>query len=328
MAENRARDADADADAGGDSGGGGGSKATIMAALAANGAIAVTKFAAAALSGSSAMLAEGIHSVIDTGNQGFLLLGHKRSQRPADARHPFGYGAEIYFWSFIVAVLLFSLGAGLSIWEGVRALLHGEHSDGVPWISFVVLALAFCFEGYSWNVARREFGEVRRGNGWWRDVKELKDPSIFVVLCEDTAALIGILIAALGLYLTWQLDHPFWDAAASILIGIMLGVTAVFLANEVRKLLIGEAADPDMVRDVTDDLRGHAEVRAVNEVRTIHFGPHHVLLTVSVDFADDVPSQRIEALVTESERRVRETYPVVKSFFLEVQSRAGHAALA
>ncbi len=304
-----------------------GSKATILAALGANGAIAVTKFIAAALSGSSAMLAEGIHSVIDTGNQAMLLLGLKRSKKPADEAHPFGYGAEIYFWSFIVAVLLFSLGAGLSIWEGVRALLHGEHSSGVPWISFIVLALAFCFEGYSWSVALREFGHKRRGNHWWQDLKDMKDPSIFVVLCEDSAALLGILIAALGLYLTWWLDHPFWDASASILIGILLGTVAVFLANEVRKLLIGEAADPNMVRDVTDNLRARPEIEAVNEVRTIHVGPDHVLLTVSVDFADDVPSQQIEKLVTESEAHVRGKYPVIKSYFVEVQSRRGHRAM-
>ena len=220
---------------------GGDSKGTVMAALVANGGIAVTKFIAAALSGSSAMLVEGIHSVVDTGNQAFLLLGMKRARRPADEKHPFGYGAEIYFWSFIVAVLLFSLGAGLSIWEGVRALLHGEsEGGGVPWIPYVVLALAFAFEGYSWQKAVREFNRVRAGRGLWSDLKETKDPAIFVVLCEDTAALLGILIAALGVTLHWQLDHPFWDAAASILIGLLLGLVAIFLANEVRGLLVGE----------------------------------------------------------------------------------------
>lgn len=306
----------------------GGSRSTVLAALAANGAIAVTKFIAAALSGSSAMLAEGIHSTIDTGNQAFLLLGLKRSKRPADAHHPFGYGAELYFWSFIVAVLLFSLGAGLSIWEGVRAILHGEHTSGVPWIAYAVLALAFCFEGYSWSVALKEFWAIRGGNGAWQDLKDLKDPSIFVVLCEDTAALLGILIAATGLTLTWWLDQGIWDALASILIGIMLGFVAIFLANEVRKLLIGEAADPKLVQHAREEMLSWDEVQAVNEIRSVHFGPRDILLTMSLDFVDDVPSQRIETIVTESERRLRKVYPAIQRVFLEVQSREGHRAMA
>ncbi len=307
---------------------GGDSKGTVMAALVANGGIAVTKFIAAALSGSSAMFVEGIHSVVDTGNQAFLLLGMKRAQKPADEKHPFGYGAELYFWSFIVAVLLFSLGAGLSIWEGVRALLHGEsEGGGVPWIPYVVLAIAFAFEGYSWQKALREFNGVRAGRGFWSDLKETKDPAIFVVLCEDTAALLGILIAALGVTLHWQLDHPFWDAAASILIGILLGVVAIFLANEVRGLLVGESTDPRVSKSVRDDLDAREEVDRVNDIRSIHFGPHDVLLTISVDFRDDVTAGRIEEIVTDCEKRTKEKFPSVKRVFLEVQSHEEHHAM-
>ncbi len=300
-------------------------RATVYAALAANAGIAVTKFVAAALSGSSAMMAEGIHSTIDTANEGFLLLGMVRANKPADDEHPFGYGVESYFWSFIVAVLIFSLGAGLSIYEGIRALLHGGHeADGVPWIAFGVLAVAFCFEGYSWSVAARHFGAIRRGAGLVSDLKDLKDPSIFVVLAEDSAACAGILVAAAGLALAWLTGNPVWDASASIVIGFLLGLTAIFLAIEVKGLLIGESADPDIVEEVRRRIEDLPEILSVNEILTLHLGPHDVLLTMSIDFADDVPSQRIEAIVTEAERRIRSRFPVVKRVFLEVQSSAGH----
>jgi cation diffusion facilitator family transporter len=308
---------------------GSGSNKTVMAALVANGAIAVTKLAAAAISGSSAMLAEGIHSIIDTGNEGCLLLGMRRARKPADELHPFGYGAEIYFWSFIVAVLMFGLGSGLSIWEGVRALLHGEAEiTDVPWIPYVVLLLAFCFEGYSWTVAARAFQKSRRGFGVWSDIRSMKDPAIFVVLCEDTAALIGIMLAAAGLTLSWLLGDTVWDATASILIGVLLGVTALFLADEVRGLLIGEGADPELAEWVREIMRRNDEIKAVNEIRTIHFGPDDVLLTLSVDFEDDVPSQRIEAIVTASEAEIRGRFPRVRRVFLEVQSVTGHRQMA
>ncbi len=304
-------------------------KATVYAALAANCGIAVTKFVAAALSGSSAMLAEGIHSTIDTANQGFLLLGMARSKRPPDAEHPFGYGVEIYFWAFIVAVLIFALGAGLSIYEGIRALLHGGHEpESVPWIPFGVLGASLCFEGYSLSVAVREFVRVRKGRGLLRDLRDLKDPSIFVVLAEDSAACIGLLIAALGLTLSWLTVNPVWDASASIAIGALLGLTALGLAIEVKGLLIGESTDPDVTETVRSGILQLPEVLAINDIRSLHFGPHEVLLTLSIDFADDVPSQRIEAIVTEAERRIKERFPVVRQVFLEVQSGPGHEEMS
>ena len=304
-------------------------KTTVYAALAANCGIAVTKFVAAALSGSSAMLAEGIHSTVDTANQGFLLLGMARANKPADEEHPFGYGVEIYFWAFIVAVLIFALGSGLSIYEGVRALLHGGHEpDSVPWIPFGVLVAAFCFEGYSLSVAAREFGEVRRGRGFLRDLQDLKDPSVFVVIAEDSAACIGVLIAAIGLAASWWTGNPFWDAVASIAIGCLLGLTAFFLAVEVKGLLIGESTDPYVVERVREEIESVPEIRSLNEIRSLHFGPLDVLLTLSIDFEDDVSSQRIEAIVTDAERRIRGQFPFVKKVFLEVQSRAGHESMA
>ncbi|WP_102108717.1 cation diffusion facilitator family transporter [Oceaniglobus roseus] len=309
--------------------GGGDGKATVIAALAANCGIAVTKFVAAAFSGSSAMLAEGIHSVIDTGNQGFLLLGMARAKQPADDRHPFGYGAEIYFWAFVVAVMLFALGSGLSIYEGVRALLHGEseHNE-IPWIPFAVLGIALCFEGYSLSVAIREFRESRKHRGLLRDLQDMKDPSVFVVLAEDTAACIGLVIAAVGLALSWLTGNPVWDAGASILIGILLGCTAFFLAIEVKGLLVGEGTDPDVVEGVREIIGSPDEIIALNEIRTLHFGPRDVLVTVSVDFRDNVNAGKIERMVTEAEARIKERFPVVRRVFLEVQSREGHERMA
>ena len=306
-----------------------GGKATVYAALAANLGIAATKFIAAALSGSSAMLAEGIHSTVDTANEGFLLLGISRSKRPADAQHPFGHGGEVFFWSFIVAVLIFALGAGLSIYEGVRAILHGGHEPGgVPWIPFAVLGVSLCFEGYSLSVAIREFGKVRAGRGLIRDLRDMKDPSIFVVMAEDSAACLGLLIAFAGVGLSWLTGNPIYDASASIGIGILLGVAAVLLAIEVKGLLLGEAADPRMTQAIREMVAEVPEIDHLNEIRSLHLGPHQVLLTLSIDFVDDVPSQRIEAIVTRLDRRIRDRFEIVNSIFLEVQSREGHAAIA
>ena len=305
-----------------------GSKGAIMAAAGANLAIAVTKFAAAAFTGSSSMLAEGIHSVIDTANQGFLLIGLAKAKKPADEKHPFGYGSEIYFWSFLVAIFLFALGAGFSTYEGVKGLLSGESELTSPLIALGVLFLAFCFEGYSWSVAFKEFQHRRKGNGFLRDFRDMKDPSIFVVLFEDTAACIGIVIAATGIALSWATGIHMFDAIGSILIGILLGVTAILLAIEVKGLLIGEAAGPEIEQFVRDNLGDREEIAAINELRTLHLGPQDVLLTISIDFKDDVVSQKIEAIVSATERRVRGEFPIVRKVYVEVQSQSGHRDLA
>ncbi|WP_102958365.1 cation diffusion facilitator family transporter [Mangrovicella endophytica] len=302
----------------------GGSKA-VYAAIGSNLGIAVTKFVAAFFTGSSSMLAEGIHSIIDTANEALLLLGMRRARRPADARHPFGYGVEIYFWSFVVAILIFGLGAGFSIFEGIEAILTGE-SEAVasPIVALVVLALSFCLEGYSWTVAFREFQKVRGGRGLIRDFRDLKDPSIFVVLFEDTAACLGLVIAALGIAAAWATGMPVFDAVGSILIGILLAITAAILAVEVKGLLIGEAASPDIVETIRTRVAARPEIVAVNEIRTMHLGPNDVLLTMSIDFADGVLSQQIEAAVSEIETRVKARYPIIRRLYIEVQSREAH----
>lgn len=309
--------------------GSGGSKGAVIAAAGANLAIAVTKFVAAAFTGSSSMFAEGVHSVIDTANQGFILIGLSNSRKPADAKHPFGYGAEVYFWSFLVAIFLFALGAGFSTYEGVIGILSaGEAELTSPLIALGVLFLAFCFEGYSWSVAFREFQHRRGGQGLLRDFHDMKDPAIFVVLFEDSAACIGVVIAAIGIGLSWVTGNHVFDAIGSILIGILLGVTAILLAVEVKGLLIGEAAGPEIERAIREKLGERPEILAINELRTLHLGPEDVLLTMSVDFRDDVVSQRIEAMVSEMEGRIRERFPIVRKVYVEVQSQSGHRDLA
>ena len=304
---------------------GDGSKKTVIAAMGSNLAIAVTKLGAAIFTGSSSMLAEGIHSIIDTANQGFLLIGLARAKKPADARHPFGYSAEIYFWSFMVAIFIFALGSGFSMFEGIEKLLADEESAiESPIVALVVLFLSFCFEGYSWSVAFKEFNNGRRGRGLIQDFTDMKDPSIFVVLFEDSAACIGVVIAAIGIGLAWATGIHMFDAIGSIVIGVLLGIVAILLAIEVKGLLIGEAAGPELEGFVRENLQDRRDVIAINELRTLHLGPSDVLLTVSLDFRDDVVSQRIETIVSEIESAVRDEFPIVRKVYVEVQSKAGH----
>ncbi|GGD39573.1 cation diffusion facilitator family transporter [Aureimonas glaciei] len=304
----------------------GGNK-TVIAALAANLGIAVTKFGAAFYTGSSSMLAEGIHSLVDTANQGFLLLGIKRASKPADAEHPFGYGVEIYFWSFIVAILIFALGAGFSIYEGVLRLMEPSHAVEAPIVALAVLAASLAMEGYSLSVAYGEFNALRdaaSGNGLLADVRAMKDPTIFVVLFEDSAACIGIVIAAAGIALAWITGIAEFDAIGSIAIGVVLAVTAVLLVVETKGLLIGEAASPAMVETIRERVSQRPEIASVNEIRTLHLGPRDVLLTMSCDFEDDIPSQDIEAAVSDIEQRVKHAYPIVRRLYIEVQSKDAH----
>jgi cation diffusion facilitator family transporter len=218
----------------------------ILAALIGNSLIAVTKFAAAAFTGSSAMFSEAIHSCVDTGNQALLLYGLKRAKRPADARHPFGYGRELYFWAFVVAILLFSIGAGFSIYEGLEKIKHPEPIADA-YVNYIVLGLAIVFESVSWWVAVKEFNLTRGRRGYLEAVQVSKDPSIFTVLLEDTAALLGLFVALVGIALSEILAMPVFDGVASVVIGGILALAAIVLAYETKALLIGEGADPEVV---------------------------------------------------------------------------------
>lgn len=297
----------------------GGSKKVIYAALIGNSLIAVTKFVAAGISGSSAMLSEGIHSLVDTGNQVLLLLGLAKAKKPADERFPFGHGKEVYFWSFVVAIMIFAVGAGISIYEGIHHILHpGELGD--PTINYVVLALAMAFEGVAWWMAYKEFNAIRGKRNFFQAVKRSKDPTVFVVLFEDTAAMLGLVVAFLGVLLGQITGNPYFDGGASVLIGVILAGTAIWLAWETKSLLIGEAAEPHLIKKVRELADELDEVDAVHEVLTLHMGPQFVVVNMSADFRDDVPAGRLEEVIATLDAKVREYDDRVKRFFLEAEA--------
>lgn len=298
-----------------------GSKTVIFAALVGNALIAVTKFIAASFTGSAAMLAEGVHSVVDTGNQGLLLYGMRRAQRPPDARFPFGYGKEIYFWSFVVAILIFALGSGISIYEGVNRLLH-PHPVQSPWINYTVLILAMIFEGVAWGIAAREFARSKGRRGIWEAVRRGKDPVKFVVLFEDSAAMLGLMVAFTGLAASQLTGIASFDGLASIGIGLILGVTAIWLAVETKGLLIGEAADQQTVREIRSIVSDSPEVARLNEVLTMHIGPEYILANISVRFNTGLGGEQVQAAIERLDSRIKAECEHVRRVFIE----AGGAA--
>ena len=294
----------------------GGSKLVLYAALAANLGIAAAKFVAAAITGSSAMLTEGFHSVVDSTNQILLLYGQKRAARPADDLHPIGYGRELYFWSFVVAILIFAAGAGVSILEGVSHIRAPE-PIAKPIVNYVVLGVSAALEGSSWIVAVREFGKGKGDYGWWEAIRRSKDPATFITLFEDSAAIAGLALAAIGVALSQATGDPRFDGVASIAIGALLAVVAVILARESKNLLIGERADGRLIRAVADGFHTRPEVTNVGKVMTVHTGPEAVFVAVEVDFEDAVPVGRIEAMIAEVEAELREEWPEVSSLFVK-----------
>lgn len=298
----------------------GGSTKVVIAALVGNAAIAITKFAASVATGSSAMFAEAIHSLVDTGNQGLLLLGIKRAARPADAAHPFGYGKEIYFWAFVVAIILFALGAGVSIYEGIIKIRHPHEITNAGW-NYAVLALAGLFEAGAWFVAFREFNKVRGKTPFFRAIRRSKDPALFTVLFEDTAALMGLFVAFCGILAADQFGLTWADGLATLTIGIILAVAAIILAIETKGLLIGESASPAVLAEVRDLAQAQGFVCSVNEIRTMHLGPEDVLLAMSVDPKNALNGGRIEAGVTALETAIKTAHPEMTRVFIEIQSK-------
>jgi cation diffusion facilitator family transporter len=296
-----------------------GSSKTVYAALGGNLLVAITKFIAAAFTGSSAMLSEGVHSVIDTGNQGLLLYGMHRAARPPDATHPLGYGRELYFWSFIVALLLFSLGAGVSFYEGVSHVLRPEPVENVV-VSYVVLALSAIFEGVSWSVAYREFNKSRGNTSLWKAVTRSKDPTTFTVLFEDTAALVGIAIAFAGIFGAKALGISELDGVGSIGIGIVLALTAVLLARESKGLLIGETASPKLEAAILKIARADPAIRAANGVLTVHLAPDQIVAALSAEFEDRVAAPEIEACIIRVENRLKAEHPEITTLFVKPQT--------
>jgi len=299
------------------------SKSTIYAALAGNLAIALTKFGAAFWTGSAAMLSEAIHSTVDTGNQLLMLYGLRRAARPATAAHPFGFELELYFWTFVVAILIFGLGAGVSIYEGIDKI-RTPHAVGNTVVNFVVLGLSFVFEGATWLVALRAFRAQTKTGDLLEAVQRSKDPTVFTVLLEDSAALTGLLIAGVGLACAEIFQLPILDGVASVLIGLVLTGVALFLAAECKGLMLGEAADPAVRAGLRDIVAGSPGVHGVNEVLTMHFGPRDVLAAISLDFDDTLPAEAAERTVSSVERQIKAAFPQVRRIFVEVQSREGH----
>jgi len=296
---------------------------TVYGAIVANVVIAVAKFVAGAVSGSSAMLSEAIHSVVDTGNELLLLLGIHRSKKPADELHPFGYGKELYFWSLIVAILLFGLGGGMSIYEGISHLRHPVVIRNPTW-NYVVLAIVLVAEGTSWTIAMKKFLERKKqGQGLWRALRASKNPAIFVVLAEDSAALAGIAVAFLGVLLGHRLQNPYLDGLASMVIGSLLTTVAGFLVYESRDLLVGESADEEVVQSIYKVAEADPAVVGVSRPLTMHFGPEQVLLNLDIEFRPNLSASEVTAAVDRLEKRIRAKRPNVKRIFIEAQSLKG-----
>lgn len=300
------------------------SKKVIYAALAGNSLIAICKFFAAFITGSSAMLSEAIHSVVDSGNQLLLLYGIKRAKKPSDEKHPFGYGMELYFWTFVVAILIFAIGSGLSFYEGIQHLYEPEPVRN-PYVNYIVLALSLVFEGVAWTIAYRAFNEERGDKPFFKAIKHSKDPTVFTVLFEDTAAIIGLFIALIGVLGSHLLGIPEMDGMASIGIGIVLAAVAILLARESKGLLIGEGADPEIVADITSIFDGDERISQTNEILTMHFGPSEVLLNASFDFIEGLSADAVEAAISEFEREIKQRQPSIRRIFIEAQGWSAHA---
>lgn len=299
------------------------SKKVIYAALVGNSLIAVCKFIAAGLTGSSAMLSEAIHSVVDSGNQILLLYGIKRARKEPDEQHPFGYGMELYFWTFVVAIMVFAIGAGLSFYEGIKHYLHPEPMTD-PTVNYIVLALSMVFEGVAWTIAYREFNRMRGDTPILQSIRKSKDPTVFTVLFEDTAAMIGLVIALIGVIGSHKFGIHEMDGLASVGIGIVLAGVAILLAIESKGLLIGEGADPAIVKEIHAMFDKDERISRTNEMLTMHLGPNEILLNASFDFVDGLPAEAVEGAISEFERRIKARFPSIRRVFIEAQGWSAH----
>ncbi|WP_180838901.1 cation diffusion facilitator family transporter [Variovorax sp. RO1] len=293
-----------------------GSKIAIYGAIAANVAIAATKFVVAGITGSSAMLSEGIHSAVDTFNGVLLLVGIRLSQRPATAEHPFGHGKELYFWSLIVAVLIFGLGGGVSFYEGIQHMRHPEPMRDPTW-NYVVLGLAALFEGTSFFIALREFRREARGRPFWQALGQSKDPTTYTVLAEDSAALAGLGVAALGIWASHRFDMPALDGAASVVIGLLLAGVAVLLISQARGLLIGEGIRPETARAIRSLAMQQPSVQDVGHVLSMYIGANEVLAIVDVNFKDGTATGEAADAIAAIEQQVRARFPMIRRLFIE-----------
>ena len=295
------------------------SRKVIYAAIAANLAIALTKFTAAAITRSSAMVSEGIHSLVDTGNGALMLLGLRRSRKPPDVQHPFGYGKELYFWSLIVAVVIFAVGGGISAYEGLLHVIHPVPMKSAGW-NYSVLGVALAFEGYSFIVAFRAFRQEQGRQGIWQAIHASKDPTTFTILFEDSAALLGLVVAFFGVLLAETFDTPYFDGVASILIGLLLGAVALLLGYETKGLIIGEGTDPATLEDIRQLARSDSCVEDVKRSLTMHFGPNTILLAMTVQFRKNLSALEMEKTIDRLQANIRKHHESVKHIFIESES--------
>jgi cation diffusion facilitator family transporter len=295
------------------------SKVAVVAAVVGNLLIAVIKFVAAALTGSSAMLSEGIHSLVDTGNGVLVLVGMRASTAPADDEHPFGHGMELYFWTLIVAISIFGIGGGMSLYEGIRHILNPVHVEN-PWPSYIVLAISAVVEGTSFFIAMREMNSARGKRGIRQFIRTSKDPSLFTIVFEDSAAVLGLLVAFLGILIGQITGNPLWDGAASVVIGLLLMSVAFLLARESKGLLIGEGVEPDVLADMRRLIEAENAVSAVGKLRTMYLGPHDLLLNLDVAFRKGLPAEEIHIAVGRIEDALKGAYPEVGQIYIEVDS--------
>ncbi|WP_332876415.1 cation diffusion facilitator family transporter [Massilia sp. S19_KUP03_FR1] len=294
-----------------------GSTKVIFAAIVANLGIAVAKFVVAGITGSAAMMAEGIHSAVDTGNELLLLVGEHNAAKKPDARHPFGYGKVVYFWALIVALSVFTLGGGLSIYHGVHAIVHPE-SLGDPLWNYIVLGVAALFEGYSWNVSRLELNKVKKpGSNLWQAFRASKDASVFTVFIEDSAALLGIIVAVAGIGLGQWTGNRYFDPAASIVIGLILVGAAYMLARETGALLVGEAMGDDQTTRLRAIFDADPQIDKVGKLLSMQMGPDQVLLTASVQFKRGMQIDAVEIAIARLEQRVNAEFPEIKQIYFE-----------
>jgi cation diffusion facilitator family transporter len=297
------------------------SKVAVVAAIVGNLLVAIIKFVAAGLTGSSAMVAEGIHSLVDTGNGGLVLLGMRRSAKPADAQHPFGHGKALYFWTLIVAISIFGIGGGMSVYEGISALQHPAALEN-PMPNYIVLAVAFLVEGWAFITAMREFNKARGQMPALEFVRTSKDPSLFTVVFEDLAAMLGLVVAFLGIFLGHLFRNPLFDGGASVVIGLILMSVAALLARESKGLLVGEGVEPRMLDEMRAMVAADEAVERVGDVRTLYLGPNDLLVTLEVAFRPAVATAGLHDAIVRIEASLKAGYPEVRNVCIEVASLA------
>ena len=294
-------------------------KTAVVAAILGNLAIATTKFFAAALSGSSAMLSEAIHSLVDTGNGALILLGIRNSRKPPDFEHPFGHGRELYFWTLMVGVLIFGVGGGMSVYEGLTHLTHPTPIENAR-LTYIVLGVSAAFESVSWYFGWKAFNKERRGRGILQAIHATKDPTSFSVLLEDSAALLGLAVALLGIFLSKSLNQPYFDGGASIVIGLLLCTIATVMVHESRGLLIGEGVDRQTLKGLRAIVEEDGDVAHVQHLHTIYQSPGSVLLVIELRFKDSISAVDVRAAVRRLETNIRARYPEIKYVFFGTAS--------